>query len=92
MANAKSVPEDSPLFKYRLAIVDATDIALRIGLVIAGIPVVNTAMVGAFARATGEVSLDSLLKAVEDTWSGRPRELNTKAVRMAYQETRMLKA
>ena len=91
IANAKSVRDDAPLLKYRLAIVDATEIALQIGLIIAGIPVVNTAMVGAFAKATGEVKLESVMKAVENTWSGKPAELNKKAVERAFHETRILK-
>ena len=50
---------------YRVAAVDASEIALRHGLGTAAQPVVNTAILGAFVRATGIVSLDDLLRAIE---------------------------
>jgi 2-oxoacid:acceptor oxidoreductase gamma subunit (pyruvate/2-ketoisovalerate family) len=49
---------------YRVATVDASAIALRHGLGTAAQPVVNTAILGAFVRATGIVSLDDLLAAI----------------------------
>lgn len=50
---------------YRVATVDASSIALRHGLGSASQPVVNTAILGAFVRATGIVTLDDLLLAIE---------------------------
>ena len=74
----------------RLYWVNATRIAQELGLVVAGWPVVNTAMLGALARATGLVSIDSVVEAIMEHWSGRPRvaELNAEAARRAYAETR----
>ena len=74
----------------RLFYVDATRIAKELGLVVAGWPVVNTAMLGALARATGLVSIDSVVDAIMEFWSGRERvaELNAEAARRAYRETR----
>jgi len=74
----------------RLFYVDATRIAKELGLVVAGWPVVNTAMLGALARATGLVSIDSVVEAIMEFWSGRERvaELNAEAARRAYRETR----
>jgi pyruvate ferredoxin oxidoreductase gamma subunit/2-oxoisovalerate ferredoxin oxidoreductase gamma subunit len=57
---------------YRVATVDASDIALRHGLGTRAQPVVNTAILGAFVRATGIVTLDDLLAAID-------HELPTKA-------------
>jgi 2-oxoacid:acceptor oxidoreductase gamma subunit (pyruvate/2-ketoisovalerate family) len=51
--------------EYRTATVDASEIAIRHGLGSRAQPVVNTAILGAFVRATGIVELDDLLKAVE---------------------------
>jgi len=51
--------------KYRVATVDAAAIALRHGLGSRAQPVVNTAILGAFVRATGVVSLDALLEAID---------------------------
>ncbi|MCX6814577.1 MAG: pyruvate ferredoxin oxidoreductase subunit gamma [Candidatus Aenigmarchaeota archaeon] len=59
---------------------DATSLALRI----LGKDIVNTAMLGVFAKKTGLVSLDSLLKAVGENFTGKVLELNTQLVKEAY--------
>jgi 2-oxoacid:acceptor oxidoreductase gamma subunit (pyruvate/2-ketoisovalerate family) len=51
--------------RFKVATVNATEIALRHGLGTAAQPVVNTAILGAFVRATGIVELSDLLKAIE---------------------------
>ncbi|ABM80586.1 2-oxoacid:acceptor oxidoreductase family protein [Hyperthermus butylicus] len=72
--------------------VNATRIAKELGLVVAGWPVVNTAMLGALARATGLVSIDSVVEAIKSYWSSSPKiaEANAEAARRAYEETRMV--
>lgn len=49
----------------RAATVDAASIAVRHGLGSRAQPVVNTAILGAFVRATGVVPLDALLEAID---------------------------
>ncbi|MGE5850095.1 MAG: FAD-dependent oxidoreductase, partial [Candidatus Methylomirabilota bacterium] len=49
---------------FRVAAVDASGIALRHGLGSASAPIVNTAILGSFARATGVVSLPALRAAI----------------------------
>ncbi len=71
---------------FRVFYVDATKIALDLGLVIAGWAVVNTAMAGAMARVFGISSLDSLLKAMEEYFRGRLLELNQEAARRAWNQ------
>jgi 2-oxoacid:acceptor oxidoreductase gamma subunit (pyruvate/2-ketoisovalerate family) len=71
------VPEE-----FRVATVDAADIAARHGLGSKAQPVVNTAILGAFVRATGVVPLDALLEAITATVSvktARNREAATEA-------------
>ena len=51
--------------QYRVATVDAADIAVRHGLGSRAQPVVNTAILGAFVRATGVVELPALLEAMD---------------------------
>jgi pyruvate ferredoxin oxidoreductase gamma subunit len=46
--------------------IDATSIALRRGLVVAGWPVVNLIMTATFAAVSGLVSLESIIKAVPE--------------------------
>lgn len=68
--------------------VDATGIARRLGLVISGWPVVNTTMLGALVRATGIVSLDSILGVVRENFRGKLGEVNSRAVLEAYESAR----
>lgn len=62
--------------------IDATGIALDI----LGIPIVNTVMLGAFASITSEVSLDSIIKIIKETFPGKIGEKNAEASKIAYQE------
>ena len=67
VVNSPDPPEvlgiDAPA---RVATVNASEIALRHGLGSAAQPVVNTAILGAFVRATGIVSLADLLAAIAE--------------------------
>lgn len=73
---------------YRTATVDASTIALRHGLGTAAQPVVNTAILGAFVRATGIVSLHDLLAAIAHEVPNRSHE-NRAAAEEAYDEVVM---
>jgi 2-oxoacid:acceptor oxidoreductase gamma subunit (pyruvate/2-ketoisovalerate family) len=66
--------------EYRVATVDASAIAIRHGLGSASQPVVNTAILGAFARATGVVGLDEVLAAIEHGVPTRAEENRAAAV------------
>lgn len=83
--NTTKKPKDLKLKGYRLATVDATGIALELNLLVAGLPVVNTSIIGAFAKATEEVKLSSVLKAIKETWSGAAAEKNARAAELAYE-------
>ncbi|MEM3501447.1 MAG: 2-oxoacid:acceptor oxidoreductase family protein [Candidatus Bathyarchaeia archaeon] len=84
--NTGRTPENLGL-RFRVATVDATSIALRLGLLTAGLPMVNTAMLGALARAYGVVSIDSVLKAIVEEWPRRAGEVNVAAAKAAYEST-----
>jgi len=68
---------------FRVATVDATKIALEV----IGRPITNTAILGAFARATGLVKLDSLAEAVKGELAARLIATNVEAMRRAYEAT-----
>jgi 2-oxoacid:acceptor oxidoreductase gamma subunit (pyruvate/2-ketoisovalerate family) len=70
---------------FRVATVDASQIALRHGLGAAAQPVVNTAILGAFARATGIVTLDDLLTAIDHEVPVKTEE-NKAAATEAYEQ------
>lgn len=83
--NTKRKPGELGLEGWRVATVDATGIALELNLLVAGLPVVNSSILGAFAKASGEVKLESVLQAVRETWSGGAGEKNARATELAYE-------
>ncbi len=72
---------------YRVATVDANAIAIRHRLGPASAPIVNTAILGAFARATGLVGLEALCAAVREAVPVK-QDANVAATREAYDEVR----
>jgi len=70
----------------KVAVVDATEIAIRNQLGTKVQPIVNTALVGAFARASGIVKLDSVVQAIGSEVPRNP-ERNQQAARDAYEST-----
>lgn len=70
--------------RFRIVTVNASEIALRNRLGTPTMPIVNTAIAGAFARITSLVSIESVLKAVEENAPVRTRE-NVNAAKQAYQ-------
>lgn len=69
--------------EYRKATVDATSIAINHGLGDKTNPIINTAMIGAFARSTGMISRESAINAVKEL-SPRKKEENARAASEAY--------
>lgn len=70
-----------------VAAVDATGIALKLRLMKEGAPVINTPMLGAFAKATGIVSLVHVEKALRSKLSAAMASQNFETVRAAYEGT-----
>jgi 2-oxoacid:acceptor oxidoreductase gamma subunit (pyruvate/2-ketoisovalerate family) len=68
----------------RVAKVDATKIALKLGLVVAGFAVVNTVMLGALARATRIVTIESIQAAIRERWPDDTGEKNAEAAMLGY--------
>jgi len=69
---------------YKVACVDASRIALKYRLGSPSAPIVNTAILGAFAKFTGQVSLESVMKAIVDEVPIKP-EANAQAAKEAYE-------
>lgn len=88
--NTPRQPQDfAPEMKVKISTVDATKIALDEGILVAGIAVVNTIMLGAVARATAIVTIESVKKAIRKGLSGLPDkviETNVSAAQRAYDE------
>ncbi|MBR4447798.1 2-oxoacid:acceptor oxidoreductase family protein, partial [Methanobrevibacter sp.] len=60
--------------------IDATGIALDM----LGRNIVNTIILGYFAKKTNVVSIDSLLEVIKETFPGKVGELNAEATKKAY--------
>ena len=84
--NSPKRPDEIELPKGRVYTYDGTGIALERGLLVAGLPVVNTTMLGAFAKATGLVKLETVQKVICDNWSGKVGERNSEGAKDAYDQ------
>ncbi|MCD6236556.1 MAG: pyruvate ferredoxin oxidoreductase subunit gamma [Thermoplasmata archaeon] len=73
--------------KFIIATVDATDIAIKHNLLVGGIPVINTPILGAVPRVLEKVTLESIQKAIRERWKGELAENNVKAAKEAYERT-----
>jgi 2-oxoacid:acceptor oxidoreductase gamma subunit (pyruvate/2-ketoisovalerate family) len=82
--NALTNNDFKPLQKFRLALVDALSISEELGLG----AMINTAMLGAYAKASNAVPMEYLEKAIKDTVPARIEE-NIAAARRAYELTRI---
>ena len=83
--NSKDEPKDVKLGgDFKIATVDATTIALET----LGRPITNTAILGAFAKVTGLISVESIETALKKNFPGRIGEMNIAAVKRSYAEVK----
>ncbi|MBI5119322.1 2-oxoacid:acceptor oxidoreductase family protein [Candidatus Poribacteria bacterium] len=82
-----SIPDLGP---YDITVVNATDIAVHRGLGTRINPIVNTSVLGAFARVTGLVGIESVVECIRD---GVPKgkDKNADAAREAYEQARVVR-
>jgi 2-oxoacid:acceptor oxidoreductase gamma subunit (pyruvate/2-ketoisovalerate family) len=76
--------------KISIATVDAGAIALKQRLIREGKPIINTPMLGAFARASNLVSLDAMEKGLKGKLSGTVSAANIAALRDAFEQTLLM--
>lgn len=69
-------------FKWPLAVVNATKIARQT----IGLPITNTAMIGAFLRVTNAIEMSFLFEVMKERFGNRS-QANIEAMQMAYEET-----
>lgn len=90
LINTDRKPQEVQLSSnFRIATVDADRIAVKHGLGSATNPIVNTAILGAFARISGLVQLESLVGAVREAVPLKKEE-NAAATEEAYEEVQPL--
>jgi 2-oxoisovalerate ferredoxin oxidoreductase gamma subunit len=89
--NGEESPEDVDLGVElsRVATVDATGISTEI-LGPRAIPITNTTILGAIAKATDWVELESLFEPISHTFPGRIGELNVEACKRGYDSAKVM--
>jgi pyruvate ferredoxin oxidoreductase gamma subunit len=73
--------------RFNVATTDATAVSLELGLMVAGVVVVNTPILGAFLKATGLLSAESIWHAIQVRFSPLDAEKNFAAVKLALERT-----
>ena len=89
LVNSPGQPEELDQLKaYRAATVDASSIALKHGLGSPASPIVNTAILGAFARFSEIVSCESVIESIKELIK-RKTEQNIAALKESYDNLRV---
>jgi len=76
---------------FNIATADATRVCRELGLIIAGLPVVNTAILGALVRATNVVDLASIEAAIRERFSNSIIDINLAAIMKTFEITKLKK-
>ncbi len=89
LVNSHGQPEELDQLKsFRTATVNASSIALKYGLGTPASPIVNTAILGAFARFSQIVSCESVTESIKELIK-RKTEQNIAALRDSYKSLRL---
>ena len=87
LINTRKKPSDYIFSnKYTVATVDATGIALKNEILVGGIPVVNTPILGAIPRILDRVTLDSIQNNIKSKWKSDLSNKNVKAAQEAFNQ------
>lgn len=87
LINTRKKPTDFDFSnKFIVATVDATTIALKNDILVGGIPVVNTPILGAVPKILDKVTLKSIKEIVKEKWKGELSEKNVKSTQEAYDQ------
>ncbi len=88
--NSDRDPEDFIEFNksFKVATVDAAEIAVKNGIGSKTAPIVNTSILGALNRVLNLVKQETLLQTIRELSPIKPEE-NAKAAQQAYESTRM---
>ncbi len=82
--NSPKSPREFNFNGLQVATADVTSIAGESGLPPG---VVNTGIIGAFAKASGLIDLDTLTRAIEDEFKGKHPRRNSEAARITFNNT-----
>lgn len=82
--NAPKSPDDYHFNEMKVATADVTSIAVKAGLMQG---IVNSGIIGAFAKASGLINLEILTKEIEQEFKDKRPKENAEAARLAYSIT-----
>ena len=74
--------------EFNIATADATKVCQDLGLIIAGLVIVNTAILGSLVRATKIVDLPTLEKVMRERFSKSTVDINLSAINKTYEITK----
>ena len=87
LINTTKKPSDFDFFKkFGVATIDATGVALKNEILVGGIPVVNTPILGAVPKIFDKVTLKSIQDIVRGKWKGDLAQRNIKATQQSYDD------
>ncbi|MDR9460037.1 MAG: 2-oxoacid:acceptor oxidoreductase family protein, partial [Dehalococcoidia bacterium] len=88
VVNSQRHPKELQCYgDFNIASVDATGVCQELGLIVSGLTVVNTAILGAFIRATEIVDMANLEKVIRERFSNNTVEINLAAITKTYEIT-----
>jgi 2-oxoacid:acceptor oxidoreductase gamma subunit (pyruvate/2-ketoisovalerate family) len=76
---------------FNVATADATRVCQDLGLIVAGLVIVNTAILGALIKATKIVDLPTLEKVMRERFSNSTVDINLAAINKTHEITRLAK-
>jgi 2-oxoacid:acceptor oxidoreductase gamma subunit (pyruvate/2-ketoisovalerate family) len=92
VVNSQHHPEELKRYgDFNIASADATRVCQELGLIVSGLTVVNTAILGAFIRATEIVAMASLEKVIRERFSNNTIDINLAAITKTYEITKLYK-
>ena len=93
IVNSRQAPDQIEVSgHFQIATADATNVCQELGLIVAGHTIVNTAILGAFAKATGLLDMSSLEKIIRERFPKQDVDVNIAAIRKTYEITRVERA
>ncbi len=92
LINSTKKPNDFDFSKkYHVATVDATGVAIKHDILVGGIPVVNTPILGAVPKILDRVTLPSIQTVIKNKWKGELADRNVKATQDAFDQVEVNK-
>ncbi|MCX6004116.1 MAG: 2-oxoacid:acceptor oxidoreductase family protein [Chloroflexi bacterium] len=77
--------------EFNIATADATKVCQDLGLIVAGLVIVNTAILGAVIKATRIVDLPTLEKVMRERFSNSTVDINLAAINKTHEITKLAK-